>query len=175
MFATMSMLTVASLAFAEPAETSPAFQVFSYDSETWYAAQCTEQTISHTPRWDEKAESPPISPRKAIRLATKMKDSFFKDGHSFKFMSLTLRPVGERWVWVVEFMGRPQKPKEPKELKKNADGFYVAEPIPSASLLVLMDGTVPKPAETEPGGYYGVAPQPDDEASSDPKKSPDSK
>jgi hypothetical protein len=171
MFAATSALAIIVLAFVEPAEPSLPFQVFSVVSDKWYVAKCTEEMVSGTPRWDEKAESPPLSPKKAIGLATKTKDSFFKNRDDFSLAALTLARMKEGWVWCVRFEGPPKKrgtePPEAPEAARAPD---------TISLVVLMDGTVPEPVESRGFyGAYGVAPQPEDDEPADQKKSSDSK
>jgi hypothetical protein len=100
-----------------------------------YTSKITEADLVLCPKWNQDAEGPPISARKALGLATKMKDSLVKDGQRYNWLlaSLELKPTRlGQWVWVARY--RP------------IFWFgYVATDQNQLAIVVMMDGTVIKP------------------------------
>ena len=86
----------------------PAFgqTYYSYAFGKQYGFAVTDDDLKKCPAWEKDAENPPLSAKKAIEAATKMKDSLVKDTKDFKwtFVSATLQPVSDsKWVWMVHF------------------------------------------------------------------------
>jgi hypothetical protein len=74
-----------------------------------YRVTITYAELDNTPRWSEDEENPPLSAKKALQVANKMKDSLVKDDekHKWTLESLTLTPAGKsRWYWVVTYEPR---------------------------------------------------------------------
>jgi hypothetical protein len=110
-----------------------------------YKVTVTTEDWKRTPEWKKDQENPPVSARKALDLATAMKDSFvdtISDSPSYDpdfkwdFDSLRLKQYENKfWYWEVVFMARRNAP---------STGF------PShICFVVLMDGTAPKPVASE--------------------------
>ena len=98
-----------------------------------YEVTFTFEALDKTPKWGEDDENPPLSARKALKAANKMKDSLVKDAKGFKWrlVSLDLTPAdGERWYWIAHYKALTQK--------------GTGRP-PSLKLVVLMDGRAVKP------------------------------
>jgi hypothetical protein len=74
-----------------------------------------------------------VSPRKALRLATEMKESLFRRP-DLTLQSLSLEREQDTWVWSAHFVVNRKAP----------DG------VEYLTLFVLMDGTVPRPVEVDP-------------------------
>lgn len=141
------MLTVSSMALAvlalaqapyQTVETEDDYHVSRAFGKT-YKSSVDPRVVFNTPPWNDEEESPPVSPRQAIKLAGKMCESVATapDGWKWKAMNLNLF-VGERYTyWSVMYQAVPIKPKGgPVEFHE-------------ITLIVLMDGTVIKPVVTD--------------------------
>ncbi|HEV3344171.1 MAG TPA: hypothetical protein VG125_27595 [Pirellulales bacterium] len=134
-----SLVVVLSLGQADESEDK--FCLTSQAFGKTYKSYMAHDAIRISPAWDEEAESPPVSPRKAIKLAEKMRKSVVKapDGWKWEVMNLHLlfeedQLSGEvHCAWHVMFQAIPIKQK--------------SGPIPfhEVTLIVLMDGTVLEP------------------------------
>lgn len=104
-----SPLAIALLALtqgtAQPfvAETDDGFRITTVASEKYYQSYLTRDAIRKTPAWDqEKDDSPPVSPRKAIRLAEKMRKSVVKaDNREWEVANMHLIFEGTHCAWYV--------------------------------------------------------------------------
>lgn len=120
----------------------------------YYISTITETDLLQCPSWDQDAENPPISARKALYLATKMKDSLVKDeaGCKWPLLSVELYPASlGRWVWVAKY--------------RRTLWFGAVAPFDELAIVVMMDGTVIKPkvsnvryAEPDDGPREGLIP-----------------
>lgn len=106
-----------------------------------------KSTIDHdafvkSPRWDqEKTDVPPVSPRKAISLAKKMRESVVKAPEDWQWHATTLLLFitgDNHCAWHVTFQALPV------ELEAGLVPEYQ-----QVTLIVLMDGTVVKPVVTD--------------------------
>jgi hypothetical protein len=94
----------------------------------------------NSPGWDqEKTDSPPVSPRKAIRLAEKIRKSVVKAPDDWKWHATTLQLFltgghGNHCAWHVTFQAMPVEPEA-----------GLLPHYQEITLIVLMDGTVVKP------------------------------
>lgn len=95
-----------------------------------YQVSASKETLKNS-IWDTQTEeNPPVSARKAKKLADKVRESIAKDDddRKWKLSSLDLHPFGEKWVWLVSYQafsnGHPRKER--------------------IVVVVLMDGTVVK-------------------------------
>ena len=107
-----------------------------------YTVSLNHETIQKTPDWADDQENPPISARKAAKLATEMKDSLAKGtkASNWKLDSLSLMKIEGKWLWTATFTPRDEELlAELKHATDSQDGF------PQLTLPVLMDGTVIKP------------------------------
>jgi hypothetical protein len=80
--------------------------------QTRYVARLTTATLAKSPPWSEDAENPPLSARKAMRLAHKEKERLtanarFKALWMFEDARLRsvadLRDCKDRWFWVITY------------------------------------------------------------------------
>jgi hypothetical protein len=108
---------------------------YSYTTSKNYTITISREALANSPAWKDDQENPPLSARKAIKLANETKDSLVKDSKDYKWKlrDAALTPAGdEKWYWVI---------------------YYEAEFRGGAStgtphflrLVVLMDGKVVKP------------------------------
>jgi hypothetical protein len=99
----------------------------------------TSEALKKTPDWHDEQENPPVSARKAMKLATGVKDSLLKDSSTkWKLIGLCLDAQFEKkWVWLVSFSPEPQV--------TDAD----QPPTDLITVVVLMDGTVLGPTEVQ--------------------------
>jgi hypothetical protein len=107
-----------------------------------YAITMSYGAIRKTPDWTDDAENPPISAKKAAKLATAIKDSLAKDNKEPKWelTSLSLLKFEGKWVWLATFTPENEVPLfEPRQATDLHDNF------PQLTLPVLMDGTVLRP------------------------------
>lgn len=132
----MSRLIIAVAAFATFAIAAHA--EISHSSNAFakrYTIKISDEILEKSPSWNDDAENPPLSARKAISLANEMKDSLVKDSDEFKWklQSTSLQPTdGDKWYWLVRY-----------EAKFQGGG---STGVPNhLRLAVLMDGTVIKP------------------------------
>jgi hypothetical protein len=95
--------------------------------------------IKKAPEWRADEENPPLSARKAIKLANALKERLVKDDDDYKWVleSVRLTPTEEGWFWMVAY-----------ESQKLRSGFS-SGPKTGLRLAVLMDGTVPEPTVTK--------------------------
>ena len=108
--------------------------IYSYAFSKQYVVRVSNEALKESPSWKDDAENPPLSAKKAIKLANDMKDSLVKDGKSFKWIleSASLKPArGDRWYWLLNY-------------EVEFEGAHVGPPQ-NLRLIVLMDGTVIKP------------------------------
>jgi hypothetical protein len=106
----------------------------SYAFGKHYIVRVSPKDLKQSPSWKKDEENPPLSARKAIKLATKMKDSLVKDSKDFKWelQSAALEPAGnDKWLWIVCYQAV-------------FSGASVSS-VPHLRLAVLMDGKVVKP------------------------------
>jgi hypothetical protein len=115
-------------------------QVYSsYAFDKRYSVAITDAALEASPDWEENEEHPPLSARRAIVLATKLKDKLVKDSAAYKWklQQASLRPAGDaKWFWFVHFHAQYQ------------EGFSTGVPH-HLRLAVLMDGTAIKPTVTD--------------------------
>jgi hypothetical protein len=95
--------------------------------------------LGTSPVWNPAAEDPPLSARRAINLATAMKNTLVKDStdHKWEFVALDLVPNDSlgRWCWEATFWSY-------KRPDQRTDDWA------DLRLFVLMDGKVDRPAVT---------------------------
>jgi hypothetical protein len=109
-----------------------------------YLSTVMDEDVKKTPSWDKHVENPPLSARKAIKLATDLRMMLVKDSDDWqwRFKGLTLiannsSETPDKWYWMATFQASP------------APGHGLAGMPPSLSVYVLMDGTVIKPVVTD--------------------------
>lgn len=135
-----SPIAIALLALTQVRETDDMFCVTSRTFGKTYKSCLTgndlRDAIRNSPAWDQETESPPVSPRKAIKLAEKMRKSVLKtpDDWGWRPMDVRLLLLGDRCVWHVTFQATPIAP----------DAGLIP-PHEEITLIVLMDSAVIKP------------------------------
>lgn len=126
-----TVITVALLAFTNAAQ--GAFYLFHNDAYGKHVRiTVSDDMLKRTPKWDKKSDNPPLSARKAMRLAEKVKlqlDRRFKPKYKFKFGAATIHPgKDDRWYWVVYY--------------EEVNPYRLSGIASSLTLVVLMDGQV---------------------------------
>jgi hypothetical protein len=138
--AVTSLLAIALLALMQVRETDDMFcvtsRMFGKTYKSCLTGDVLRDTIRKSPAWDQETESPPVSPKKAIKLAEKMRKSVLKapDDWEWHTMDLHLFLLGDDCVWHVTFQAMP--------IEREAG---LISPHEEITLIVLMDGTVIKP------------------------------
>jgi hypothetical protein len=127
-------------------------QLYSDAFGNCYVASVTGKDFDKTPDWSPDAENPPVSAKKAISLATKMKDSLAENGKNYKWVldSAALhRWTGNKWYWVATY-------------EVQYDGPRVGPNAAQIRIVVLMDGTAVRPEVSRLRGDGGIVEIPDD-------------
>jgi hypothetical protein len=122
------------VAFLAPVVRAERITIYSYSFSNQYVVRVSGEDLEKSPSWKDDAENPPLSAKKAIKLANEMKDSLVKDGKDFKWIleSASLKPARrDRWYWLLNY-------------EVEFQGAHTGAPI-QLRLVVLMDGTVIKP------------------------------
>ena len=101
-----------------------------------YVVAVTDNALEASPVWRDDAESPPVSARKAVKLADALRVKLVKDSKDFKWKreSAEILFVDEpdRCLWHVHYEAHPVRGGE--------TGIG-----PHLDLIVLMDGTILDP------------------------------
>jgi hypothetical protein len=99
-----------------------------------YDAKVSRAQLDQTPSWPAADPHPPLSPRKAMELASAYLPTLIGQAKEWGFDNLTLvRPgADDKWVYLVKFLG-PLPPGI-------ADGL-----VPSMRVVVLMSGKIIDP------------------------------
>jgi hypothetical protein len=115
--------------------TDEGYRVTTRVSENLCESYVTRDAIRKSPVWDrEKNDSPPVSPRKALRLAEKVRKAVVKnDTRKWEVPNMHLLFEGDHCAWCVTFRTDPIVP----------DAGLIS--FDEVTLFVLMDGTVIKP------------------------------
>lgn len=134
MISRLLLALVCCILFASAPRTTHAQTYSSYAFSKQYKVEITRENLNASPEWKENEENPPLSARKAIVIATKLKDKLVKDSVEFKWklQRASLTPaVNDKWYWLVHFDA---------EFQGGSSG------IPNhLRLVVLMDGTAVEP------------------------------
>ena len=102
-------------------------------NSTRYEYHITDQDLQATPAWPAGQDNPPLSARTAIDIATKQLATLLPDGKDWRLYEVTLRPIEERWVYLVQFL-------EP--LRGNGGGQQLSSGF---EVVVLMNGVAVMP------------------------------
>jgi hypothetical protein len=99
-----------------------------------YTIVVGEEDLKKGPAWDQAAENPPLSARRALKLATDSRKATIPGHAEFEWQLryLGLRESEGRWYWLADFHAFPRH------------GSWTGIP-PELYVAVLMDGTVVKP------------------------------
>ena len=69
-----------------------------------YEFHIANQDLQKTPAWPATQENPPLSPRRAIDIASKQLAALLPNGKDWRLYSITLRPMDDRWIYLVDFL-----------------------------------------------------------------------
>jgi hypothetical protein len=133
------LIVAVAVAFLAPDDRARTI-INSYAFSKQYTVTITDEALKQAPSWKDDAENPPLSARKAIKLADDTKDSLVKDSKDYKWVlrsaSLELVPdSGGKWFWLVNYEA---------EFQRGGSGVPFG-----LRLAVLMDGKVVKPEVKE--------------------------
>ena len=131
-----SSLTIALAAMTQADHAPEGDKQVSHAFGKTYTSRADPDVLSRSPWWDETEESPPVSPRRALKLADKMLRSIAKapDGWKWRVTNQRLFIWGNMCLWHVMYEAVPIEPEA-----------GLLEPFHEITLIVLMDGTVVKP------------------------------
>lgn len=91
----------------------------------------TTRLLENCPEWLSEQENPPLSARRALAIASDYLPRLVTNAEAWKAGDIRLRPVRDKWVYVVEFSERREGVKTP------------------FSIVVLMNGEVVEPKITK--------------------------
>src|SRR5438132_9985735 len=69
-----------------------------------YEFHVSDQDLQKTPAWPAGQENPPLSPRRAIDIASKQLATLLPNGKDWRLYEVTLRPIDDRWIYLVQFL-----------------------------------------------------------------------
>ena len=98
-----------------------------------YEFRVTDAGLQKTPDWAPGQENPPLSARRAIDVAKRELGMLLPNGNDWRLYAVTLRPIENRWIYLVEFL-EPLKAGGPE--RQLSSGFQV---------VVLMNGVAVAP------------------------------
>jgi hypothetical protein len=106
------------------------------DPSTEFVIEIREEAMQKTPVWENEDEHPPLSARRAIRLADSLCAKLVRDTGEWKWRLESAKlvpwfPASGRWFWEIQYHAY-------------RDGSY-AGPSNDLNLVVLMDGFVVQP------------------------------
>jgi hypothetical protein len=92
-----------------------------------------ESQLQNVPKWETKAEHPPLSPRKAMSIAKQKARELLPAVYDWDVSALTLQRTGAEgnWIYVVKATERPN------QLRWNNPAWI--------NIIVLMDGSAVEP------------------------------
>ena len=108
----------------------------SYFNRQRFDFNITEEQLNDTPSWQENADNPPLSARKAIQVAQAFLPKMIAKSEQWTLHKLSLEKMGDKdkWVYVVQFEGP----------HPGGDGF-----VSTMDIVVLMSGVPVKPKVSE--------------------------
>jgi len=136
-----TLIAVLFVATGVQAELIASYSLSSYDSNTGrrFDFEVTREQLLRAPAWGADQDSPPLSPRKADRLAVAKFHQLVSNTNAWERKQIILENMGDgvHWIYIVEYT-------------------RVGETLAGLSMpfrvVILMDGTViePKVLRTEP-------------------------
>ena len=69
-----------------------------------YEFHISEQDLQKAPVWAPDQDNPPLSARSAIDIAKKEIAALLPNGKDWRLFEVTLRPVDDHWVYLVQFL-----------------------------------------------------------------------
>jgi hypothetical protein len=113
--------------FTDMSQTKATFS--SYHGGKRYDFEVTAGQLINCPAWLEGQDNPPLPARRAIEIATNYLSKLFSDAEKWEMNGFSVIPVGEKWVYLVQFI-------EPAP--KNVSEHLITE----FKIVVLMNGEV---------------------------------
>ncbi len=101
-----------------------------------YEFRISEEDLVKTPAWAPDQANPPLPARRAIDIAKNEIAALLPNGKDWRLYEVTLRPVDDHWVYLVQFL-EPLRPDAGGQQLSN--GFQV---------VVLMNGVAVMPRIT---------------------------
>jgi hypothetical protein len=100
-----------------------------------YETTVTQEMLKQAPQWPPESEHPPLSPRRALKLAEEYARENFKPHKDWvrELEAISLTPYADGWFWDVSYAWSPKPPV----------GLGGLQPF--SHVFVLMDGTVIPP------------------------------
>ena len=126
------------LAVLQVADGNEAAAAFSgYVRSARWDFRITRTMLAQAPAWEETELSPPLPARRAIAIAATQLAELLPDAAQWRLTSVSLRQIGggNRWVYVIEYVGPPPRP----------EGGITSEKMP---IVVLMNGATVVPTRS---------------------------
>ena len=101
-----------------------------------YEFHISEEDLQKAPVWAPDQDNPPLSARGAIDIAKKEIATLLPNGKDWRLYDVTLRPVDDHWVYLVQFLEPLRADGGGQQL---SNGFQV---------VVLMNGVAVMPRIT---------------------------
>ena len=80
----------------------------SYHNDKRYDFRITPEQLAKTPAWLEDQPNPPLPARRALAIAVAYLGNLFVDADEWRRSAIALVPVGDRWVYSIEFTEPPR-------------------------------------------------------------------
>ena len=113
--------------FTDMSQTKATFS--SYHGGKRYDFEVTAGQLMNCPAWLEGQDNPPLPARRSIEIATNYLSKLFSDAEKWEMNGFSVIPVGEKWVYLVQFV-------EPAP--KNVSEHLTSE----FKIVVLMNGEI---------------------------------
>jgi hypothetical protein len=109
--------------------------IYSHTEDDELYAAIRNETLANSPAWEGNAENPPISAKRAIQLASAIKESLVRDTEDWEWRleSAALKTHGDKWYWLIRYQAHSKT------------GAAATRSDPHLVLPVLMDGSAIKP------------------------------
>lgn len=80
---------------------------YGYHDGKRYGFEVTPEKLEKSPSWGDDEENPPLPVRRAIEAASAYLKKLMPDAEKWRRSGIKLMPLGEKWVYVVEFTEPP--------------------------------------------------------------------
>ena len=99
-----------------------------YDGKK-YEFSISDADLQKTPAWPPNQDNPPLSPRRAIDIASTYLATLLPNGKDWRLDRVSLKPIENRWIYLVEFL---EPLRGDLQGQQTSSGFQI---------VVLMNGT----------------------------------
>ena len=116
--------------------------LYSYYGGNVYTSVLAPGQVPRAPQWSPSDDNPPLSARKAARIATALLYKLLPDAPAWTLHEITLQPVFNqgKWVYVVFFWNQsPHRADDPDH----------SSSIPTMKFYVLLSGKAIEPSVTK--------------------------